>query len=169
MKIVTTPMCEEILKIVGISDYKVKKFPTKEDGDLAILLSESKTDMESIYLKLNTFKQIKNSVEKVGKRVNKSPIVDFSDCEIASKYLNKEIENTTKVKVYSNFLKDIVEDMGFIITDRDYDYAVVPDYLIEKVDEDKPIIKIPSHSSVSLNPIERAYLRYKILEDFINK
>lgn len=169
MRIVTTPMCEEILKIAGVSDYKVNKFPTKEDGDLAILLSESKADMESLYLKLNTFKQIKDSVEKVGKRCNKQGTVDFSKCEIASKYLNKEIENSTKVKVYSNFLKDIVEDMGFVIADRDYDYVVAPDYLIEKIHEDKPVIKIPSHSSVSLNPIKRACSRYKILEDFINK
>ena len=56
MRIVTTPMCEEILKIAGVSDYKVNKFPTKEDGDLAILLSESKADMESLYLKLNSNK-----------------------------------------------------------------------------------------------------------------
>lgn len=169
MRIVTTPMCEEIVKIAGVSDYKVNKFPTKEDGDLAILLSESKTDMESLYLKLNTFKQIKDSVEKVGEKFNKSPIVDFSECEIASRYLQNEIKNSTKVKVYSNFLKDIVEDMGFVITDVDYDYVVAPDYLIEKIEEDKPVIKIPSHSSVSLNPIKRACLRYKILEDFINK
>ena len=42
MKIVTTPMCEEIVKLAGIKDYVVNKFPDEEDGDLAILLSESK-------------------------------------------------------------------------------------------------------------------------------
>lgn len=47
MKIVTTPMCEEIVKLVGISDYAVNKHPTEEDGDLAILLSESK-DRKSV-------------------------------------------------------------------------------------------------------------------------
>lgn len=169
MKIVTTPMCEEIVKIAGVSDYKVVKFPKKEDGDLAILLSESKTDMEALYLKLNTFEQIKESVEKVGKICGTVTEIDFGDCEIASRYLNRDVENTAKVKVYSNFLKDITEDMGFVVTDNDYDYVVAPDYMIREIDEEKPIIEIPSHSSVSKDPIERACSRYKILEDFINK
>lgn len=54
MKIVTTPMCEEIVKLAGISDYAVNKHPTSEDGDFAILLSESKVDMDSLPIKLNT-------------------------------------------------------------------------------------------------------------------
>ena len=170
MRIVTTPMCEEIIKLAGITDYKVNKFPTKEDGDLAILLSESKTDLDSIYLKLNTFKQIKESIEKVASVCNKNhKEITFDDCPIASKYLEKTHKNSTKVKVYSNFLKDIVEDMGFIITDDDYDYIVAPDYLISKIESNnKFIIEIPSHGAVSANPIIRACERYKILEDFIN-
>lgn len=170
MRIVTTPMCEEIVKLAGINDYKVNKFPTKKDGNLAILLSESKTDAEPLYLKLNTFKQIKKSFEIVKERCNGNGNLDFGDCKIADKYLSNNLaKNTTKVKVYSNFLKDIVEDMNFTIEDNDYDYVVAPDYLISQINENKPIIEIPTHGAVSLNPIKRACARYKILEDFINK
>ena len=41
MKIVTTPMCEEIVKLAGIKDYIVDKNPDNQEGDLAIVLSES--------------------------------------------------------------------------------------------------------------------------------
>ncbi|MDO5848137.1 MAG: hypothetical protein Q4P18_01230 [Methanobrevibacter sp.] len=170
MRIVTTPMCEEIVKLAGIDDYAINKFPTSDDGDLAILLSESKTDMDSIYLKLNTFNQIVESIEKVADRCGTECIIDFNECEMAGKYLNCTPENSTKVKVYSNFLKDIVEDMGFEISEEDYDYIVAPDYLIPKIEENQEvIIEIPSHGSVSPNPIKRACQRYAILEDFINK
>lgn len=170
MRIVTTPMCEEIVKLAGIEKYNVNKFPTAEDGDFAILLSESKTDLESLYLKLNTFKQIRESIEKVAERCGGNANIDFGSCEMAAKYLDDEpVENSTRVRVYSNFLKDIVLDMGFAVSDEDYDYAIAPDYLIEKIDEDVEIIEIPSHGAVSLNPVKRACERYEILEDFINK
>ena len=32
MKIVTTPMCEEIVRLAGIEDYAVNKFPDDEEG-----------------------------------------------------------------------------------------------------------------------------------------
>ena len=70
MKIVTTPMCEKILEFVGIVDYKVNKNPDNEDGDLAIILSESNTKMDSLKIKLNTFSQIKNSIIQVSKIKN---------------------------------------------------------------------------------------------------
>ena len=54
MKIVTTPMCEELVKLVGIKNYKVNKHPNKDDGDLAILLSESNDEIDSITLKKNS-------------------------------------------------------------------------------------------------------------------
>lgn len=169
MKIVTTPMCEEIVKLAGIKNYTVNKFPTKKDGDLAILLSESKTDMNAIYLKLNTFKQIKESVEKVADKCNGKSNLDFNDCNLAIKYLKNTPKNNTKVKVYSNFLEDIVKDMGFNIVDDDYEYIIVPDYLISKIPLNTPAIEIPSHNNISLNPIKKACIRYKILEDYINK
>ena len=65
MKIITTPMCEEIVKLAGVSDYIVNKFPDEEDGDLAILLSESKVEMDSLPIKLNTPSQIFESIKKV--------------------------------------------------------------------------------------------------------
>ena len=54
MKIVTTPMCEELVKLVGIKNYNVNKHPTKDDGNLAILLSESKVEIDSIPVKILT-------------------------------------------------------------------------------------------------------------------
>ena len=65
MRIVTTPMCEEIVKLAGISDYVVNKHPDEEDGDLAILLSESKVKMDSLPIKLNTSRQVFESIKKV--------------------------------------------------------------------------------------------------------
>lgn len=165
MKIVTTPMCEGIVKLAGITDYKVTKFPKKEDGDLAILLSESKTDMEAIYIKLNTFTQIKESFEKVKEICNGSGDIDFSKYLIYKNYLS---DKNVKVKVYSNFIRDIVEDIGLTIDDNDYDYVIAPDYIIPEINEKKEIIEIPSHSNAPIDPIERAYMRYKTVEDFIN-
>lgn len=173
MRIVTTPMCESILKYAGIEDYVVNKFPDEGDGDLAILLSESKTPLISLKIKLNTFKQIRNSIKIVsnfsdsGKLSNKDVDDIFRDYDVAMKYLNTSNDLDIKVKVYSNFLKDIVEDMGFIVDDVDFDYVVFPDYLKEEVVEKDNLVEIPSHSSVSKNPIERTELRYSILEDII--
>lgn len=173
MRIVTTPMCESILKYSGIEDYVVNKFPDKGDGDLAILLSESKTPLISLKIKLNTFKQIKNSIKIVSNFSNRGELsnkdVDdiFRDYDVAMKYLNTSNDLDIKVKVYSNFLKDIVEDMGFIVDDVDFDYVVFPDYLKNEVVEKDNLVEIPSHSSVSKNPIERTELRYSILEDII--
>lgn len=170
MKIVTTPMCEEIVKLAGVKNYTVNKFPTKEDADLAILLSESETDANAVYLKLNTFAQIEDSVYKVADKCNSQPDISFDECEIAGRYLKATPQNTTRVKVYSNFIKDIAEDMGFIITDDSYDYIIAPDYLLSEIsNENIPVIIMPSHGNASLNPIERACLRYGILEDYINK
>lgn len=173
MRIVTTPMCESILKYAGIEDYVVNKFPNKRDGDLAILLSESKTPLISLKIKLNTFKQIRNSIKIVsnfsngGELSNKDLDDIFRDYDVAMKYLNNSNDLDIKIKVYSNFLKDIVEDMGFIVDDVDFDYVVFPDYLRNEVVEKDNLVEMPSHSSVSKNPIERTELRYSILEDII--
>ena len=42
----------------GFDDFKVNKHPDNEDGDFAILLSESKVKMDSLAIKINTFGQI---------------------------------------------------------------------------------------------------------------
>jgi len=195
MIIVTTPMCKQIVEWAGLKNFKVNKHPDDEEGDFAILLSESKVNMDSLTLKLNTFSQIKESILKVSMFCFKNGLIDspISDEDIISifkKHKNLEFANLDvfsfdkirknnygkNVKVYSNFLKDIVEDIGvnvFDISDsKHYDYVVFPDYLKDFVlkNEDYKdykdsvnFIQIPTHSNVSKNPLERAEERYSIL------
>jgi hypothetical protein len=170
MIIVTTPMCEKILEFAGISEYKVNKNPDNEDGDLAILLSESKTKMNSLSIKLNTFSQIKESIIEVskikdtenGENISKNQISEekindiFTQYSIANIWISNEKKDfqeknsKIKVKVYSKFLHDIVKDMGFSIIDgveesSDFDYTVLPDYM--NIDE----INIYDNSNLSTN------------------
>lgn len=172
MKIVTTPMCEEIVKLAGISDYAVNKHPTKEDGDLAVLLSESKVEMDAMPIKINTPKQVFDSIKQVSK-IEGSELSDdeismfFEDYELSKKYLNSDFKRDVKVKVYSEFLKDIVLDVGFDIVSNDFDYVIYPDYLGDKVVEDENLVEIPSHNSISKNPFEKIEVRYGILENLI--
>ena len=172
MKIVTTPMCEEIVRLAGISDYVVNKYPDEEDGDLAILLSESKVKMDSLPIKLNTPLQVFESIKKVSK-VAQNELSDeeinsfFEDYELSSKYLNSRFKRDIDIKVYSEFLRDIVLDMGFNIVDNDFDFVVFPDYLKDNVIESDNLVEIPSHGFVSKNPFERIEARYSILENLI--
>ena len=55
MKVVTTPMCQEILRLAGVQDFEVTKHPDSADADIAVVLSETDTKMESVKIKLNTF------------------------------------------------------------------------------------------------------------------
>ena len=172
MKIVTTPMCEEIVRLAGIEDYAVNKFPDEEDGDLAILLSESKVKMDSLPIKINTSTQIFESIKKVsqiaGNCLDDAEIIGFFDgYELCGKYLNSDFKRDTKVKVYSEFLKDIVSDVGFDIVSDNFDFVVYPDYLKDKVAESQNLVEIPSHNGISKNPFEKAELRYGILENLI--
>ena len=172
MRIVTTPMCEEIVRLAGISDYVVNKFPVKEDGDLAILLSESKVEMDSLPIKINTPKQIFESIKEVSK-LTQNELSDgeiqsfFDDFEILKKYLGSDFKRDINVKVYSEFLKDIVSDIGFNIVSENFDYVIYPDYLKDKVTESEYLVEIPSHNEVSKNPFKKAELRYGILENLI--
>jgi segregation and condensation protein B len=171
MKIVTTPMCEEIVKLAGIEDYAVNKFPQKSEGDLAILLSESKVEMDAIQIKINTSTQIFESIKEISRL--KSELADeeirsyFNDYELCKKYLDSNFKRQIKVKVYSEFLKDIVRDVGFDIVSDDFDYVIYPDYLRDKVIETENLVEIPSHNSISKNPFDKAELRYSILENLI--
>ena len=54
MNIITTPMCEDILKIAGVDDYTVVKPSYIENADVAVVLSETKTDIPKIPVKLKT-------------------------------------------------------------------------------------------------------------------
>ena len=173
MRIVTTPMCEEVVKLAGIKEYKVNKNPDLEDGDLAILLSESKVKMDSLAIKLNTPKQLFDSIKKVSKLTSHELdddeiLVFFNEYKIALKYLKNHENTHVKVKVLSNFLKDIVVNIGFEITDDNYDYVIYPDYLKGNVlNENSRCVEIPSHTFVSKNPFERIETRYGILEKLI--
>ena len=173
MRIITTPMCEEVVKLAGITDYKINKNPDLEDGDLAILLSESKVKMNSIPIKLNTPKQLFNSIWEISKLTD-NPLADddilafFKDHAICLKYLDDYENNHIKVKVYSEFLKDIITNIGFKMVDHDYDYIIFPDYLKDTISKESvELIEIPSHSFVSKNPFERIEMRYSILEKLI--
>lgn len=165
-------MCEEIVKLAGIKDYAVNKFPQKSDGDLAILLSESKVEMDAIQIKINTSRQIFESIKKVSgltdeELSDEEILVYFKDYELCKKYLNHDFERDVNVKVYSEFLKDIVSDVGFNIVSDNFDYVIYPDYLIDKVEETENTVEIPSHNSISKNPFDKAELRYSILENLI--
>ena len=172
MKIVTTPMCEEIVKLAGIDDYVLNKFPTSSDGELAILLSESKVNMNSISIKINTSSQIFESIKKISS-ITDSELDDeeiyefFRDYPLCRKYLHSDFTNNINVKVYSEFLKDIVYDVGFNIDDNNFCYAIYPDYMKNKVSESENLVEIPSHNEVSKNPFKKAELRYSILETLI--
>ncbi len=179
--IVTTPMCQEILLLLGISVFTITKNQDYTNADFAVVLSETETPENSntqfIKLKLNTFSQIEKSIKNIAEvlkmetenvRLNKQLKNFFMK---ASYFQKKRNENRKiKVKVYSNFLREIVEDMGFrIVTDDNYDYLVYPDYLKNEINREinfagERAIGLPSHKNASLNPIKRAEIRYKILE-----
>ena len=171
MKIVTTPMCEEIVRLAGITDYVVNKFPDEEEGDLAILLSESKVEMDSLSIKINTASQIFESIREVSKLANELDDEEitsfFRDYELCCKYLNSDFKRDLNVKVYSNFLRDIVLDVGFNIVLENFDYVIYPDYLKDTVVEVENLVEIPSHNGISKNPFRKAELRYSILENLI--
>ncbi len=165
-------MCEEVVRLAGITDYKVNRNPDEEEGDLAILLSESKVGMNSLAIKLNTPKQLFESIREVSK-LNEELCDDeilefFKGYELCLKYLDSHDNSHIKVRVYSNFLRDIIVNIGFEINDKDYDYVIYPDYLEDKVEKtDAKLVKIPSHTTVAKNPFERIEMRYSILEKLI--
>ncbi|MCL2114989.1 MAG: hypothetical protein FWH29_02075 [Methanobrevibacter sp.] len=182
MFIVTTPMCKEILKLAKIKDFKVNVKVDNEKADLAILLSENKTKLPSLAIKLNTFSQIKESIRKVSKyNEDKAVATDlenildnlYNNFDVANRWSDEHkrnklqtINSQIKVKVYSKFIKDIVEDMGFNIVNQNPDYVIFPDYLQLKIDEDADyvLVELPTHKNAPLNPIKRAEIRYSILE-----
>ncbi len=166
-------MCEEIVKLTGIKNYVVNKYPDNEDGDLAILLSESKVEMNSLAIKINTPSQVFESIKKVSKTVqnelsDEDILAFFEDYKLCKKYLNSNFKRDVAVKVYSKFLKDIILDMGFNIVSEDFDYVIFPDYLKDEVIESENLIEIPSHNCISKNPFEKIEIRYSLLENLIS-
>ncbi len=169
MKIVTTPMCEDILKLAGVKEYQVSLNPDFTDSDVAVVLSETNTSMKSIKIKLNTFYQISQSVDMLRVKFGEGDIekISYGYVFTGSKTENQNI----KVKVYSNFLRDIVEDMGYSIVtgDEEYQYLVYPDYVRDEILDEvssmgRNSVEIPSHKNCPNDPLKRAELRYKLLE-----
>ena len=207
MIVVTTPMCRQIVEWAGLKEFKVNKFPDEEDADFAILLSESKVKMDSLTIKINTFSQIKESIKIVSNALLEKNLIEkaigdeeiesiFNDYKDDVKYalldeneFNKirKSNNDKRVKVYSEFLKDMVSDIGAEVIDftydkngndednandlgMDFDCLVYPDYLAEEVlkrenldSKEFKSIKISSHNNISKDPILKAESRYSIL------
>ena len=206
MIVVTTPMCRQIVEWAGLKEFKVNKFPDEEEGDFAILLSESKVEMDSMAIKINTFAQIKESIKTVSNALFEKNLIEkaigdeeieaiFNDYKDDVEYalldedeFNKirKSNNDKRVKVYSEFLKDIVSDIGAVVIDFSYDkngndeynedlgldfnHLVYPDYLEEEVlkrenleSNEFKAIKILSHNNTSKDPILKAESRYAAL------
>ena len=207
MIVVTTPMCKQIVEWAGLKEFKVNKFPDEEEGDFAILLSESKVKMDSLAIKTNTFRQIKESIKTVSKALFEKNLIEkaiadegiesiFNDYKDDVEYALldenefneiRKSHNDKKVKVYSEFLKDIILDIGADVIDftydkngndgdkandlgMDFDYLVYPDYLEEEVlkrenlkSNEFKVIKILSHNNISKDPILKAESRYATL------
>ncbi len=165
MKIITTPMCEDLLKIAQIKDYTVVSPKNIENADIAILLSETESSIPKISVKLNTYKQVIDSIKLLEDEFNSTACEDSIkrlkelDKENDDKKINRK---PIKVKVYSRFLSDTVSDMGYTITDNDYDYIVKPDYMEKTSNKD---IMVASHKNVPKSIIERLENRYKFLEN----
>jgi segregation and condensation protein B len=168
MKIVTTPMCREIVELAGVSDYIVSSDPDSTPADLAVVLWETKTALPSLKFRLNTFRQIKHSIKILADNLGTKPLkwpLGGENVSLENNFQRKKI----KVKVYSKFIRDIVEDMGFTLVDKDPDFMVYPDYLRDEITHEIELagdkaVEVPSHKNAPANPIERAKMRYNILE-----
>ena len=209
MSVVTTPMCRQIVEWAGLKEFKVNKFPDDEEGDFAILLSESKVKMDSMAIKINTFSQIKESIKIVSYALFEKNLIEkaIGDEEIESIFddykddveyalldaneLNelRDSNRDKKVKVYSEFLKDLVSDIGAKVVDfkyskdgkdsnlkLDFDYLVYPDYLEKEVlkrenleSNEFKAIKILSHNNISKDPILKAESRYAALIEALSQ
>ncbi len=178
MKIFTTPMCKDAVMLAGVSEYTVKEDNNFEGADLAIVLSETETSTPAIKIKLNTFKQIFESIHLISTTLKTETVGMGAFKDDYSNYLNPEVDlqdkrKKIKVKVYSNFIREIVQDMGFTITEDKPDFLVYPDYMKNSqkyhlMDEIEFManraVELPSHKNSPLNPLERAQKRYNILE-----
>jgi len=164
-------MCSEIMELLGISDYIISENPDSEEGDLVIVLSETKTKVPALHIKLNTFKQIEDSIALILAEL------DIKASSIPANWVRKGYDSQQlelarkkiKVKVYSNFLREIIEDMGYSVVKTQAEFLVYPDYLKNKINHeiesmDDRVVEIPSHQKAPLNPMERAAMRYNILE-----
>ena len=168
MKIVTTPMCEDVLNLAGIKEFDVNSDPDSTDSDIAVVLSETNTIMKSVKVKLNTFTQIKNSVEML-RDMFETDIDEYDPQDYIFSEFNRSLNRKIKVKVYSNFLKDIVNDLGFTLVTGNHHNLVYPDYIKNELFDEiitmgDRAVEVPSHKNAPKNPLKRAEIRYKLLE-----
>ncbi len=173
MKIVTTPMCKDLLILAGVREFEVNIDPDSTMAEIAVVLSETDTKMKSVKVKLNTFSQIKDSVGMLSQLFNTKATTCID--EIYRRVDDDEKNRKIKVKVYSKFLSDIVDDLGFTVMtgndhpEVDYHYLVYPDYMRDQIYKEvvtmgERAVELPSHKNMPKNPIERAEIRYKLLE-----
>ena len=193
MKIVCTPMCESLLKLAGLDDYIVNlKVDNEKEADFAISLSETKVNMPCLQVKMNTFDQYYESVVSIWELAKENNLNCVEDIrEVLEKQLSSEsissiwctyiwtLEDSSlhhyksntcyRVKVYSNFLKETVQDMGFNIVNVDerVSFVIVPDYLKDTITDEGNVLNIPSHKNVSLDAFERLCERYTLINDFV--
>ncbi|MDY9924583.1 hypothetical protein [Methanobacterium sp.] len=178
MKIYTTPMCQEVVRLAGVSKYTVKQDNNFEGVDLAIVLSETYTSTPAIKIKLNTFKQIYESIDLISNTLGteKLDMGEWGDdysLHVCRERETMDERKKIKVKVYSKFIREIVDDMGFSLVTKKPDFLVFPDYLKDDPNGDIReeikfmgirAVEIPSHKNTPFNPLERAQMRYNILE-----
>ena len=164
--------------MAGVSKYTLKTDNNFEGADFAVVLSETKTKVPSIKIKLNTFKQIYGSINQISNILATEKLDMGRFKKNYSVYVNPKREilderKKIKVKVYSNFIREIVEDMGFTLVEVKPDFLVFPDYFREDMNPDfmkeiefmgNRVVEIPSHKNAPFNPLERAQMRYQILE-----
>jgi segregation and condensation protein B len=174
MRIAATPMCKQVLNLAGVLEFDIIKDDKDTKADIIFTLSETKIPSASstkyVKLKLNTYKQIEASVKLVSEILNTKPI--NQNLNLSPKYHHKEDYRNLRLKVHTNFIREIIEDLEFQIVEEDYDYMVYPDYLRTELEEEikelgKRAIELPSHKNAPKNPIKRVELRYKILENSI--
>jgi hypothetical protein len=168
MKIVTTPMCKDVMLLAGVRDFEVNPDPDSTDADIAVVLSETDTTIKSVKLKLNTFSQIKESI-KILRNIFEIDLDSYKPEDCTFHGINKSKNRKIKVKVYSNFLNDIVDDLGYTVVSKDHDYLVYPDYLRDQLSHEIIImgdkgIEVPSHKNAPKDAIKRAKMRYNFLE-----
>ena len=168
MKIVTTPMCEDVLRLAGVNEFDVNSDPDSTDSDIAIVLSETHTNMKSVKVKLNTFSQIKDSVGMLREMFD-TYNVEYDHQDYVFREFNRSVNRKVKVKVYSNFLKEIVDDLGYTLVSKDQHFLVYPDYIKNELSDEiitmgDRAVEVPSHKNAHKNPLKRAEIRYKLLE-----
>ncbi|MCD7781133.1 MAG: hypothetical protein LUG89_00310 [Methanosphaera sp.] len=168
MKVITTPMCAQLLEESNIEEFDVVKPNDVKDADIAIIISETNPDIPHLVIRLNTYEQVLTNARLIESLFNteyNQEYIEKIESLIEANNNKKENRSNIKVKVTGNFLKDTISAMGYTIVDDDteeYDYIIMPDYK-PRTNQDNEII-VSTHKSVPKGIIERLTQRYKYLE-----